>query len=144
MKKHLFEVIKYLLYAVINKKINKPLSAEPKGEIAKNYILLLFHFSVAVAAINGSVIAGLEGNLSFFATTSASCREEFSCGLSSVLLSGTASLASLGFVLETFFSIEFLFTCCEYEFSSAIFAYQCLVLIHVCLPRFDKIGYFSP
>ena len=84
----------------------------------------MFHFSIAVAAINRSVVAGLEGNLSFLAATCASGGEKFSCGLAGVLLSGTAGFASQGFVLKTFFCVEFLFTCGEYEFVTAILAYQ--------------------
>jgi hypothetical protein len=107
-----------------------PFRKTERGDSLIGTILLLFHFCVAVAAINRSVVAGLEGNLCFFATTSASSGEKFSCGLACVLLSGTAGFASLGFVLETFFCVKFLFTCGEYEFVAAILAYQCLVLIH--------------
>ena len=87
-----------------------------------NYKLLLFHFSVAIAAINGSVIAGLEGNFCFFAATSASSCEKFSLGLGRVFLSVAASFASLRFVLETFFCVEFLFACSEYELVTAFLA----------------------
>ena len=129
----------YFNFCIIGEKTKKQTPfGRPKGEIACVTILLLFHFCVAVAAINGSVIAGLERNFCFLAATSASGGEEFSGGLACILLSGTAGFASQGFVLETFFCVEFLFACGEYEFVAAILAYQCLVLIHLCLPRFDK------
>ena len=47
-------------------------------------------------------------------------------------LSGVATgFASLRLVLKSFFCIEFLLTGREHKFLTAIFAYQCLVLIHV-------------
>jgi hypothetical protein len=50
--------------------------------------------------------------------------------LSSILAILAAGLASLGLVLESLFSIKFLFACSEYEFFSAFLAYQCLVSVH--------------
>ena len=85
-------------------------------------LLLLLHSCIAVAAVYGSVAVGLEGNLSFFTAVSACGGEEFSCGLCSVLSCIAAGFASLGLVLEAFFCIEFLFTGCENEFVTAIFA----------------------
>jgi hypothetical protein len=98
----------------------------------------LFHFSIAVAAINRSVVAGLERNLRFFSASCACGREELTGGLGRIFLCVAAGLASLRLVLEALFSIEFLFSGCENEFRSAILAYQCLVLIHVCYLALNK------
>ena len=42
----------------------------------------------------------------------------------------TASLAAGGLILESFFGIEFLFTCSENELSATVFAYQRFVFVH--------------
>ena len=94
--------------------------------------LFLLHFSVAFAAVNRSVVGGLEGNTSFLAALVTSGGEEFLLGLASVLALIAACLASLGLVLEALFCIEFLFTGSENEIVSAVLALQCDVLIHVC------------
>ena len=85
-------------------------------------LTLVTHLSEALAAENGTVGLGLEGNLSLAAATCAGCGEELSGATGSVLASVTASLAALGLVLEAALCVEFLLTCGESEFLAALFA----------------------
>ncbi len=84
----------------------------------------------AFAAINRSVFAGLEGNFCNAAAFVTGSFEPFAFAATGVLACITASLAALRFVYETFFSIEFLFACCEYEFCAAFLAFECFVFVH--------------
>jgi len=97
----------------------------------------------ALAAIYSLAFGGVERNLALFATFSANCIEHFSCTLDAVLSCGTAFLASLGFVIEALLCIEFLLTCGEHKLIAAIFAFQCLVLVHVFYLAL-KIDNFCP
>ena len=97
----------------------------------RNKLVVLLHCCEAIAAVNRAIAGGLEGNLCFFAAVSASGGEILSCLSGSVLLCVSAGLASLGFVLETFLGVEFLFTSGEYELVATILAYQCLVFVHL-------------
>ena len=99
--------------------------------------MLLVGFSgcKAFAAVNSLAFGRIEGHFAFFAAFSANSVEHFSCSLDCVLASIAAGLASLGFVLEALFCVEFLFTCSEHEILATILALQCFVLIHVFLPR---------
>ena len=82
---------------------------------------------------------GFKGNLAFLAARSANSVIHLAFGAftAGVLASGTASLAALRFVGETFFSIKFLFTGSKGEFLSAILADQSLVLVHGAKPLFN-------
>ena len=80
------------------------------------------HLSEALAAENGTVGLGLEGNLCLATATSAGSGEELTGATGSVLASVTASLAALGLVLEAALSVEFLLTGGENEFVAALFA----------------------
>ena len=84
--------------------------------------LLLLHCSIALAAIYGSVVLGLKGDLCFAAAVSANSCKEFLSSLTCILTCIAASLASLGLVLEASFCIELLLACGEYEISAAILA----------------------
>ena len=84
----------------------------------------------AFAAVNGSVFAGLEGNLRYTTAFVTGSFEPFAFSTGSVFACVTASLAALGLVNETLFSIEFLFACCEYEFFAAFLAFECFVFVH--------------
>ena len=85
--------------------------------------LFLLHLSKAIAAVYRTVFSGSERNLSYAAAGSACCLKHFSFALNAVLSCVTASLASLGFVLEALFSIEFLLAGCEYELIAAFLTY---------------------
>ena len=87
-------------------------------------------FGKAFAAVNGSVFTGLEGNLCNAAAFVTGSFEPFAFAAVGVFACITASLAALGLVYETFFSIEFLFACCEYEFFAAFLAFECFVFVH--------------
>lgn len=84
---------------------------------------MLVSLSEALAAVNGSVVTGLEGNLSLAAAACAYSCEHFTLS-SAVLLSVTASLASLRLVCKAVLSVELLFACCEYEICTAVLALQ--------------------
>ena len=80
------------------------------------------HLSEALAAENGTIGLGLEGNLCFAAAACAGSGEELTGATGVVLASITASLAALGLVLEAALCVEFLLTCGENEFVAALFA----------------------
>ena len=92
-------------------------------QILRLEALLIFRCCKAFAAVYRSVACGLERNLSLFSTLSALNCEKLSLGLSCVLSLVTASLASLGLVLEALLCIKLLFACCESELLTAILAY---------------------
>ena len=102
--------------------------------------LLIFHFRKTVAAINRSVVNGLERKLCFFSAVCTGCGVHFSLRFACIPSCITASFASLRLVLEAFFRIEFLLARGEYEFVAAVFANQCFVLIHfatsLCMDNF--------
>ena len=85
-------------------------------------LTLVTHLSEALAAENGTVGLGLEGNLCLAAATCAGSGEELTGATGSVLASVTASLAALGLVLEAALCVELLLTGGENEFVAALFA----------------------
>jgi hypothetical protein len=88
------------------------------------------HDCEAIAAVNGAIGFGLEGDASFLAAASANGSEVLAGATSSVLAGVAASLAALGLILEAALSIEFLLTGGEHEFLTTFLANQSLVLIH--------------
>jgi len=86
------------------------------------YKLSALHASEAIAAVNGTIGLGLEGNLGLAAAGSAGSGEILSGTTSCVLASVAASLAALGLILEASFSIELLLTGGENEFCAALLA----------------------
>ena len=80
------------------------------------------HLSEALAAENGTIGLGLEGNLSLATATSAGSGEELTGATGSILASVTASLAALGLVLEAALCVELLLTSGEHELTAALFA----------------------
>ena len=80
------------------------------------------HLSEALAAENGTVGLGLEGNLCLAAATCAGSCEELTGTTGSILASIAAGLAALGLVLEATLSVELLLTGSENEFVAALFA----------------------
>ncbi len=85
----------------------------------------------ALAAIYRLSIRGIERNLTVLAALSANSVEHFSRASCTVLSCVTASLASLGLVVESLLCVEFLLTGGEHEIIAAILALECLVLVHV-------------
>lgn len=85
-------------------------------------LTVVFYLSEAFAAINGSAFGRLETKLRFLAALGANSGIKLSGFTGRRFSLVTARLASLGLILESFFRIELLFTCCEYEFLSAVFA----------------------
>ena len=87
----------------------------------------------ALAAVDGTILAGSEGNLSGLAAVSADGIVHLtgSAGSGTGGLAGlTARLAAGGLILEALLSVEFLFTGGEHKFSATVFAYQRLVFVH--------------
>ena len=80
------------------------------------------HLSEALAAENGTVGLGLEGNLCVAAATCAGSGEELTGATGSILASVTAGLAALGLVLEAALCVELLLTSGEHELVAALFA----------------------
>ena len=86
----------------------------------------------ALAAVYGTVLFGLEGNLSGLSAFCANSVVHLtrSAGSTACLTGLTAGLAAGGLVLESLFGIEFLFTGSENELSATVFAYQRFVFVH--------------
>jgi hypothetical protein len=91
---------------------------------------LLFHFCETFAAIYRSVSTRLERNFRFFTASCTRCHVHFSLSFYRIFSRITAVFASLGFILESLFSIKFLLALCKNKFRSAVFTDKCFVLIH--------------
>ena len=85
-------------------------------------LLSSLHLRKAIAAVNRTVISGLERHSCLSAAGSTGSGEELAGSAGSVLASVTASLAALGLILEAALCVEFLLSCGENEFSSAFLA----------------------
>ena len=85
-------------------------------------LALCAHLSEALAAENGTVGLGLEGNLCLTTAACAGSSEELTGATGAVLASVTAGLAALGLILEATLCVEFLLTSGENEFVAALFA----------------------
>ena len=96
----------------------------------RNPILLLSHCSKALAAVYGSVVLGLEGDLGFATAVGTYGSEELLLRLACVLSGVTACLAALGLVLEASLGIELLLAGGEGELLSAVLTLQNLVFVH--------------
>ena len=95
----------------------------------------------AFAAIYGLVCSGHEGNLGGFSALGAYGIKHLtrSSAFAAVPAASPAFPAAGGFVLETLFSIKFLFARCEGELSAAILADQHFVFKH----DFYLFGYLA-
>ena len=91
---------------------------------------VLLHLSEALAAVDRTVFARLEGHLAGLAAACANGVEHLALTTGSVLAGIAACLAALGLVLETTACVELLLTGGENELFAAIFAYQSLVFVH--------------
>ena len=87
----------------------------------------VLHLFKACAAINRSVVRGLEYNLCLSSALSAYSREVFTGCSSCVLLSIAACLTSLGLGHKALLLIKYLLARRENELVSSILAYKCLV-----------------
>ncbi len=85
-------------------------------------LLSFLHLCKAIAAVNRTIVSGLEGNSCLAAASSAGSGEELTGSAGSVLASITASLAALGLILEAALCVEFLFAGGENKLSTALFA----------------------
>ena len=101
------------------------------------------HSGEALAAVDGAVVLGNERNSSL----GAAIRTRGGVGLAGSagsrtagLARLTASLATSGLILETLFSVEFLFASGEHEFLPTVAAYQRLVFVHGWKPPDNFCG----
>ena len=85
-------------------------------------LALVAHLSEALAAENGTVGLGLEGNLCLAAATGAGSGEELTGATGASLTSIAAGLAALGLILEAALCVELLLTGGENELVAALFA----------------------
>ena len=99
-------------------------------QFREGLFLVLLHFGEALAAVNRTVLSGLEGNLSFGSAGSAGSGEHFLLRSGFVFTGIAALFASLGLVYEASFSVEFLLAGCENKFGSAFLANQGFVCVH--------------
>ena len=102
------------------------------GSSAENVLcsVLIPHDCEAIAAVNGAIRFGLEGNASFLAATGANCGEILPGASGGVLASIAAGLATLRLVLEASLRVELLLTGGEHKLVPTLFANQRFVLIH--------------
>jgi hypothetical protein len=89
---------------------------------ANKRLALLAHLSEALAAVNGAIGLGLEGNLGIAATSSTGSGEVLTRTAGSSLAGVTAALAALGLVPEAALSVELLLTSSEHELATTLFA----------------------
>ena len=94
--------------------------------------LVLLHGCEALTAVDGTVSAGLEGNLGLAAAVFTDHSEHLtgSIAVLSSTLCSAALGAAAGLVLETLFSEESLLRSREDKFASAISTSKCFVLVH--------------
>lgn len=97
----------------------------------------------ALTAVNGSVAGRLERKLCFAAAFAAGSDEVLTLASFSILSLVAASLTALGLILEAFFSIELLLTCCEHKFLAAISALEGDVLVSNFLNAFNFYFIFA-
>ena len=91
----------------------------------------LLFISEAVAAVDGTVGAGLKGNFAFLSAFGANCVIHLACAVVGGVFALCAALfAALGLVGEAFLGIKLLLTGSESEFLSAFLADQGLVCVH--------------
>ena len=104
--------------------------------MCKSETILTLRFET-IAAVHGTISAGLERNLSLTSAAVANDSEHLA-GSTAVAVLGlagiTAGLAPAGFVLETLFGVEFLFAGRENEFVATITAGQSFVFVHGSYP----------
>jgi hypothetical protein len=93
--------------------------------------LLVAMFREALAAIDGTVALGNEGDGRGFAAFGANGLVLLAGrGGAGVLAIGAALFAAGGFVLEAFFGVEFLFAGGEHEFGATVATRERFVLVH--------------
>ena len=88
----------------------------------------------AIAAVNRTVVPGLEGNLASLAAFGADSIKQLTStagsSTASLLAGHTAGTAALRLVLKTLFGVKFLFAGGENEFLTAVLADECFVVVH--------------
>lgn len=90
---------------------------------------------VALAAIDGTVVLGKEGNLRVRTAVGTNGFVHFARASVAVGFVRLAALPAAGrLVLEASFRVEFLFACGERELLPAVTAYQSFVLVHEWKP----------
>ena len=83
---------------------------------------VLLHLSEALAAVDRTVLARLEGNLAGLAAAGAGSVEHLALAAGRVLAGITAGLAALGLILEAARCVELLLTSSPNKLLAAVFA----------------------
>ena len=107
---------------------------EPGGSV-----ILLSPLCKALAAVYGTVVAGLEGKHSFAAAIVADSYKGLALTAGTGLSLVTAGLAALGLVLKAFAGIELLLAGSENEFLTTVFANESFVFVHFFFTSLRKI-----
>jgi hypothetical protein len=94
------------------------------------YLLSLFHFGKAVAAIDRSVALGLKGNFGLTTASRAGSGEVLPGTAGRILAGVAAGLAALGLILEAALCIELLLSGSKHELCSTFLTHQGLVFVH--------------
>ena len=93
--------------------------------------LLAAHIGKALAAINRTVLTGLERHSGLLAAIRANRRIHFTFPSGGVLAGVAAGLAALGFIHKALRRVKLLLPGCEYKFLAAFLTDESLVLVHV-------------
>ena len=97
--------------------------------------LLFLHLCEALAAVNRTVLTGLEGDSGFLAAGGAGSGEHLTVRSGCVLAGIAARLASLGFIDEAALRIELLLTGGEHKLGATFFAVEGFVSVPSFLPH---------
>ena len=97
----------------------------------------------AVAAIDGTVVSGLERDLGGCPALRADRIEHFAIVATRGFTAGTAVFAADRLVLEPFLRVKLLLAGRKDEFLTAILAYQCFVLEHLDFSPFRFVKIFD-
>ena len=118
---------------------------EKNGDAASDVSVLNFssavfsHAREAIAAVDRPVGFRLKGHSGLAAAVGADSGKVLPRPSRRVLSRVAAGLAALGLILEASFCVELLLAGGEHELVAALFAYQCLVFVHLSVPHFDNI-----
>jgi len=129
MNRNQLSIVLFTLSSINTKKAAPPLRERLLFRTNQLQSVLL-HLSEALAAVDRTVFARLEGHLAGLAAACANGVEHLALTTGSVLAGIAACLAALGLVLETTACVELLLTGGPNELFAAIFAYQSLVFVH--------------
>ena len=97
----------------------------------------------AVAAVDGTVVSGLERDLGWRPALRADRIEHLAIAAARGLSAGSAVFAADRLILEPFLRVKLLLAGRKDEFLTAILAYQCFVLEHLDFSPFRFVKFFD-